>query len=336
MAPKEKRTVSNNGIITANDLDVTGVSIADTNTTITLEPTKPRIICICGFAETTREQANREPKDVEIWSLNRCYTFLKRWDRWFEVHEAELYTGKSGLRESDYLDRIKASGVPVYMQHPDDDIPNAVQYPLQPIITQWRDYFTTSIAYMLALVAWEHINGQPVAEMHMCGVDMSAFSEYSEQRPCVEYWCGILDGLGIKVIIPVGSPVLKCAMSYGRHSERVLQVQAKERMEFLKVKQGQTAANVQALMGASAEYNHVFESLEGFKAGLDDDTIAKLDGLVSGLKDRRKELVTAQTQQNAELNACLGAARECQHWLTAVAAPQTMEQEPDSVQLPKV
>ena len=35
-----------------------------------------RIIAIVGFAETSRDQVKAEPDTTEIWSLNRCYTFL--------------------------------------------------------------------------------------------------------------------------------------------------------------------------------------------------------------------------------------------------------------------
>jgi len=62
----------------------------------TVEEQPGRYVCVAGFAETSRDYANHLDKSFEIWSLNRCYVFLKNWDRWYEVHEEDLYTGKTG------------------------------------------------------------------------------------------------------------------------------------------------------------------------------------------------------------------------------------------------
>lgn len=293
--------------------------------------TTDRIICIAGFAETTREYANKEADEVEIWSLNRCYSFLRRWDRHYEVHEEELYSGKTGLREPEYMDLMKSSAVPVYMQHPDpENFPNAKAIPTKEIVAAgFRNYFTTSIAHMLAHAAYEHkVLGMTVKEVRIYGVDMSAYQEYSYQRPCVEYWCGVLDGLGIAyqdrrtVVVPTASPMLKSAATYGSHSERALWAQANERIKNFKSSIAELAANVQALTGAVGEYANLPKH--------DDPQYAEK------LKARHRELSAAHAQFLADLNATMGAQRECQHWLTAVGAPQSEEHEPETIKLPTI
>ena len=309
-------------------------------------PVKPRIICISGFAESTREMANKETADVEIWALNRCYTYLKRWSRHYEVHQPELYTGKTGLREPDYLDILRKSKTPVYMQVVDPSIPNAVQFPTQAIIAAgFRNYFTTSIAYMLAHAAYEHkVLGQTIGEIRMYGVDMSAYSEYSYQRPCVEYWLGIVEGMGMKLVIPKLSPVLK-GPSYGDHEYKYLWEQARDRIAHLKGKQAEISANLQGVMGAAQEYQHIPKELpemtETFKHMETSDEMAlkvkaALAEVDKKIKSRVKELTQAHAQLNADLNATLGAFREAQHWLSVVGAPQSHEQEPDGVRLPQI
>lgn len=316
------------------------------NGTSSFIPVKPRIICISGFAESTRDMANKVSKDIEIWSLNRCYTFLKRWDRWYEVHQPELYTGKTGLREPEYLDMLAKSKVPVYMQVVSPDVPNAVQFPIKEILAAgFRDYFTTSISYMLAHIAYEHkALGQTVGEVMMFGVDMSAFSEYSYQRPSVEYWLGVLEGIGIKITIPKLSPVLK-GPSYGDHQYKYLWEQARDRIAHLKGKQSEIAANLQGVMGAAQEYQHIPKELpeltETFKnMETSDETALKVKASLveidKKIKNRVKELTQGHAQLNADLNATLGALRESQHWLTVVGAPQSHEQEPDGVKLPQI
>jgi hypothetical protein len=306
-----------------------------------VQESKPgRVIAIVGFAETSRDQVHSEPKTTEVWSLNRCNTFLKNWDVWFELHEEDLYSGKTGLREATYMDLLKKSTVPIYMQHPNPEFPMARQFPKNEIVDMFDiDYFTTSIAYMIALVAYQHKLGDTVSEMHMYGVDMSAFTEYSEQLPCVNYWLGILTGLGIKVVIPSVSPLLKCAMQYGRHGERPLQKMAKQRLASHKEKQAQLTTDGAAVLGASAEYSNLFKSLDELIGAVEKAEIAPLD-LVKMFKDacknRQKEINQYHAQLNADLNATLGGLREAQHWIVALNAAQTMDEEPEPAKLPKI
>jgi hypothetical protein len=308
------------------------------------EPVKGRVVAIVGFAETTRMQVLKEPESTEIWSLNRCYVFLKRWDRWYEVHEPDLYTGKTGLREEGYLDLLRNSKVPIYMQHPSPEFPMAQKLPKDEIIHMFGqqgegfDYFTTSIAYMLAHVAYEHKMGQSVSEMHMYGVDMSAYSEYSEQLPCVNFWLGVLMGMGIKVVIPTASPLLKCVAQYGRHGERPMWKMCKERIQHHKEKQAQLQADVSSLVGRNDEYpQFVFPAIDKLIEELHKGEI-ELDALLAEFKqhfkNRRQEIGQVHANQIAELNSTLGGLREAQHWLVAFNAPQTVNEEPESAKLP--
>ena len=55
-------------------------------------------------------------------------------------------------------------------------------------------------------------------EISVLGVDMATNSEYQAQRPSVEWWLGLAEGLGIKVYIPPTSDILKCTQIYGFES----------------------------------------------------------------------------------------------------------------------
>ena len=297
-----------------------------------------RFVCIAGFAETSREYANRLDKSFEIWSLNRCYIFLKRWDRWYEVHEPDLYTGKTGLREDGYLEMLKKTDLPVYMQHPDPDIPNAIKLDLGEFDKYFRHYYRTSIAHMLAHACYEHkIEGKTIKELHICGVDMSAFSEYSEQLPCVNYWLGVVEGLGIKLVIPTASPLLK-GPDYGVHDERLLWAQAKERLQEHKKKQEQLNANLNAISVAIDEQNTVgkmFDSCIEIEVDSKKQEIKTFnpDQFQELIKNRKKEAFQVQASVSAELNCSLGQIRETQHWIVALNAPQTEDEEPEIARL---
>lgn len=297
-----------------------------------------RTVAIVGFAETSRELVKKEPETTEIWSLNRCYTFLHRWDRWFEVHEADLYQGKTGLREASYVEeQLMQSKVDIYMLHPDPNIPRAVQYPKEEIIEYFGiDYFTTSIAYMLALAAWENVQGQTITEVQMYGIDMSAFSEYSEQLPSVSFWLGVLKGQGVKINIPSVSPLLKCAMQYGRHGERPLQKMAKERLQHHKGQQAKLNAECSAAAGASSEYGEVFKRMDEHFEEIKKSPQKGMEAFAESCKKRRGEINQYQAQCNADLNATLGCIRETQHWIVALNAAQTVDEEPEAAVLPSV
>lgn len=45
-----------------------------------------RKIALVGFSEMSRNWANEMTDDVEIWGINEAHTFLKRHDRWFQIH----------------------------------------------------------------------------------------------------------------------------------------------------------------------------------------------------------------------------------------------------------
>jgi hypothetical protein len=87
---------------------------------------------------------------------------------------------------------------------------------------------------MMALAIFEHEKVAPVGEIGMYGVNMAQHglsngpsnagwftSEYARQRPSVEYWIGIAEGKGIKVIIPPQSDILKSSCIYGYHTTDV-------------------------------------------------------------------------------------------------------------------
>lgn len=57
------------------------------------------------------------------------------------------------------------------------------------------DYFTSTIAYAIALAIF---NG--ATEIDLYGVTMEVESEYHYQKPCVDFWCGVAKGRGIKVV----------------------------------------------------------------------------------------------------------------------------------------
>lgn len=170
-----------------------------------------KVVAIAGKAPTTRDFPNHEPDSVEIWGLSDGYKQLRRHpDRWFEIHTPDpdgVYRGFTDWKEGgaeQHLAWLMDCGIPVYTNKVDDRIPTSIAFPYGEIGARYRPYWTSTVAYMLSLAAYEGVD-----EIHLWGVEMAAGTEYDHQRPGAEYWLGILEAQGCAVYIPDCSPLLK-------------------------------------------------------------------------------------------------------------------------------
>ena len=79
-----------------------------------------------------------------------------------------------------------------------------LQYPFEKVIQKTRDYFISSITYMLS-----HAISMEPDEIALYGVDLMPDEEWDYQRACTEYLLGLAEGRGIKITIPEGSALRK-------------------------------------------------------------------------------------------------------------------------------
>lgn len=193
-------------------------------------------VAIVGFASSSRALANDLPDDVEIWGENQLFRpgFLKRANRWFELHTRTLYETPLDLRRpANYAKWLSDFPGPVYLTEARPDIPNSVRYPIEAVAADVGNYFTSTIAYMLGLAIHEKFT-----TIHLYGVDMAEKAEYAQQRACCEYLIGVARGRGIEVILPTTSPLLTGPL-YGRGDlnpggERITDSQYAKRLEELR------------------------------------------------------------------------------------------------------
>lgn len=179
-------------------------------------------VAIVGKAPSTRSLLPVDDEGLEIWSLSDNFVNLPRWSRWFELHDLNRYR-----ENKHYWNFLTADhgGKPIYISDPPtDEMPSAVRLPFDELLTRFGRltggrYYTNSIAYMTALAIHEGFE-----EIHLYGVEMeqdSTFNrEYSHQRPSCEYWLGLAEGMGIKVVVPAESILLKTARLYGLEANR--------------------------------------------------------------------------------------------------------------------
>ena len=169
-------------------------------------------LAIIGTAINSLGLAPYNNDEYELWGLGGLYNAVNineigNFTRWFDIHTLEVI--KAEIRE--YFEWYTTCPLPVYTQEVFSEIPTSVKYPLEIITSNFpRKYFNSTVDYMLALAIYE---GYTYISLY--GVDMAQDTEYKEQRPSCEYWCGYCDGAGINLYIPEQSSILKSLFLYG-------------------------------------------------------------------------------------------------------------------------
>lgn len=192
-------------------------------------------IAICGFASSSRHRMPMTEPDWEIWGLNQLYRHIPRADRWFDIH---LNWREDNVEGTDHPKWLSEFPGPIYMSDAPTDIPHVIAYPLQDMIARFGDYFTSTVAYMVAMAITEidaMVDAELVtlapgtaAEMReaskaayerhcigIFGIDLIVGTEYEDQKACVEYLIGQAVARGITVYLPPETALCKQRWRYG-------------------------------------------------------------------------------------------------------------------------
>lgn len=190
-----------------------GVATAAPDATVTFQEKPRRKVAIVGTAPSSRDLAPFKDPSWEIWVI-KLFNAVPRWDRWYEIHD---YTAGKARWPKEYLSFLATKhGKPVFTQGTVPEIPDSVPFPKDELLAKFPRYFTNSISWMIAHALHEGVN-----EIGLWGVDMAQASEYAHQRPCVEYFLGLAQGLGVSIHVPQQSDIMKSHKLYafdGDHS----------------------------------------------------------------------------------------------------------------------
>jgi len=194
------------------------------------------MLAVLGTAETLGA-APYESKDFEIWgcAVVATYPTCKRWDLLFELHTEGYWKDKNVKA------RLKSELVPMYMHEKYKDIPMSMRFPVEIITKAYRRYHTTTISYMLALAYHSFKTTGKPKHMALFGIHMAAREEYTEQRPCCEYWLGACEGAGMDIELAPGGALLISQGLYGYENYDPVCFEYRKRMEGLQM--GLTQAN---------------------------------------------------------------------------------------------
>ena len=192
-------TTQSQGLPTLSSPDDVAVTTPEADKPVVAPRTSK--VAILGFAGSTLEHAPIDDDSWEVWGLNQLWMRVPRYDKWFDLHP-KWYTDTDDRQLAWLKDQTK----PILMQQHYATIPASVAYPKDEIMQVFGSYFTSSIAWMIALAI-----AQRYPTIGIWGVDMLADSEYAFQRACCDYYIGLARGAGIDVVLP-----RDCALARGQ------------------------------------------------------------------------------------------------------------------------
>lgn len=176
-------------------------------------------IAILGTVPDSRIYAPFGEPDWDIWvcSAGNRGGVVPRISAWFELHSVIDLKGQENRSwVPEYFAWLKTQAFPVYMQEPNDLLPQALTFPHRAILKKFgrrgRINLTSSIAWMMAFAI---LKG--ATEIGIFGVDMAATEEhYGGQKSGCQNWIVTAEeDYGIKIHIPQESCLSTFPPLYG-------------------------------------------------------------------------------------------------------------------------
>lgn len=171
-----------------------------------------RKVALIGTAGTFGFAPFHDPS-WEIWAHNSAIPICPRVDRIFDLHQKHVWQAKKHWFKGDYQAFLAKCPVPVYMVEKFKEVPQAIRYPRERILAEFRRYVTNQTAWMIALALTEG-----VTHIGLFGIHYAHREERGWQLACAEYWIGLAEGRGVNIVIPPGSPLLHNKRLYGYES----------------------------------------------------------------------------------------------------------------------
>lgn len=224
-------------------------------------------VAIVGFASNTLHLVPWQDPEFEIWGMNQGHmNFQRRADRWFEMHSPEF---TADVRDPNYLDFLRECPVPIYMIDAYEEYPNSMRFPIEDAIAYaGRDYFMSSVAFMLAIAGMEKFQ-----EVHLYGINLAIGSEYFYEKPNAEWWLGKLEAQGIRIVVPHASALLKQYRRYGYFVDRepagMTKVLLQSRINEYRGRAEKLQNDLHVVLGAMKEDEALLQIAEGTDHGAD-------------------------------------------------------------------
>lgn len=172
-------------------------------------------IAVVGSNPVFRECAPWADRSWEIWACSAHnlppHFDMPRLDRFYEVHIPAL--APEDGRDRQYIDHVVklSNDIPVFAMDR-SILTKASPYPKERVVDFFGKYFidTSSIAYIMAHAILEILDRRVRGErddLAILGVGQKSASEYTYQRPGIQYFLSIAIHYGIDVVYPEESEI---------------------------------------------------------------------------------------------------------------------------------
>jgi hypothetical protein len=188
-------------------------------------------IAILGSAPSSINLAPFSDPSFRIWACSPgTYSILPRCDAFFELHRWEPgQIGKPHTQKQWFSPEYVAwmgKQCRVWMYDAVPEIPGSARLPVEDLEAKYGTYFfTSSIAWMLACAIEDVLEEReqrraagldPVQDViGLFGVDMAATEEWGYQRAGCQHFCLLAADLGIEIVVPPESDLLRPSPRYG-------------------------------------------------------------------------------------------------------------------------
>ncbi len=196
---------------------------------------------------------NLGPMDDHSWETWVCSPgnrrIFPRVTRWFELHGIDDCKGPENADwNTDYFAWLREQKFPVYMQEPNDLVPQARVFPIRAWLKEFDDWgrmaATSSISLMIGYAIMEGAE-----EIAVFGVDMAATEEaYGGQKTGCQIMLKIAKDRGINVQVPLSSCLATPPPLYGYAEASRMGRKLAVREQALKAELAQVEQNFQNIM----------------------------------------------------------------------------------------
>lgn len=161
--------------------------------------------------------------DCEIWLFNEAPRAkdgkgnpkYPKCDAVFQIHHEAIWRNPKNRSDNEHYNWLLSGKTPpVYMQEAYPEIPKAIRYPIEDILSLVKNfrmvvngeekqfkYFTSSPDYALALAAYVCKHKKRYERVEIWGIELETESEvYFNQRTGLGFWLGYLAALGISLV----------------------------------------------------------------------------------------------------------------------------------------
>jgi len=251
-------------------------------------------VAMVGFSSRHRHLAPLDDPNIEIWGLNRIHQqdWFTRWDRMFQLHPISYLEKCRGMSagDRDHYDWLcKEHDKPIFCQEVYKEFPSAVRFPIEEMRNKYGDFYTSTLAYMMALALHEGFT-----HFELYGFDMEAETEYKHQRDSAEYFLGLAEGLGSSVYLPKNSSLLKGGV--GMYAFETTEVGFRQLLEGrviqLQAQMDEAGAKYNGMLGKSERLNNLVKKYPELQAEIDinDMEIGNQAGVMNVISGAQSEI----------------------------------------------